>query len=85
MTAPLAAPAMVGAPMIADPTQQMVYAEPGCAYVEPGCGYMGTVGYGPSMPMSYGGCDTCDGGVYGGEVISAPSEAYSGDPQPGTD
>jgi hypothetical protein len=84
MAAPLAAPAMVGAPMIADPAQQLVYAEPGCGYVEPGCGYMGTVGYGPTMPMGYAGCETCEGGVYSGEVITAPSEAYS-DPQPGTD
>jgi hypothetical protein len=84
----MAAPAMVGAPMIAQPApQQMVFAEPGCAYVEPGCGYsgysgyMGTAGYGPSMPMGYGSCEMCEGGVYSGEVVTTPTESYV-DPQP---
>jgi hypothetical protein len=78
----MAAPAMVGAPMIADPTtaQPLVYAEPGCGYVEPGCAYMGTVGYGPMLPMGDAGC--CDAGVVDGAMVTTP-EAYSGtDPQP---
>jgi hypothetical protein len=39
---------------------------------------MGSVSYGPSMPMSYGGCDAgcCDGGSYDGTIISSPTESF---------
>jgi hypothetical protein len=86
--APMAAPAMMGAPMIADPSalsyampsQPMYYSEPGCGYVEPGCGYMGNVGYGPSMPM---GCESgCCDGNYAGAIMSAPTETTVVDPTP---
>ena len=89
--APLAS-APMGAPMIADPSMlgyvqpQAMGAEPGCAYVEPGCGYMGaTVGYGPAMPMGYGGMDAscCETGMYDGAVISEPSQPYTPEPTPG--
>jgi hypothetical protein len=76
----MAAPAMVGAPMIADPAAQpLVYAEPGCGYVEPGCGYMGTVGYGPMMPMGDAGC--CTSGMEGA-VMTTPVEPYVEQPTP---
>jgi hypothetical protein len=79
--APYATP-YTAAPMMAAP-QQMPYAysEPGCGYVaaEPGCGYMGTVGYGPSMPMEMGGC--CDTGAYDAGAMTAPGETFI-DPAP---
>jgi hypothetical protein len=79
----MAAPAMVGAPMIADPAQQLVYAEPGCGYVEPGCGYAGsTVGYGPMIPMGDAGC--CTPGTLDGAVMTTPIEQYT-DPGPAGD
>jgi hypothetical protein len=93
--APLATAPVMGAPMIADPSalgytqaQPMYYSEPGCAYVEPGCAYPTAVGYGPAMPMSYGGCATgccdtgcsdsgcCGTGSYDGTVITAPTESF---------
>ncbi len=94
--APLAAAPMMGAPMIADPmqlgytqAQPMYYSDPGCGYVEPGCAYPTAVGYGPTMPMGYGGCDTgCCGtggygtGSYGGEVMSTPTVEPFVEPQP---
>jgi hypothetical protein len=83
--APLATAPAMGPPMIADPTalgymqaQPMYYSEPGCAYVEPGCAYPTSVGYGPAMPMSYGGCETgcCETGSYDGAVITTPTESF---------
>jgi hypothetical protein len=64
----------------------MYYSEPGCGYVEPGCGYPTAVGYGPAMPMSYGGCETgcCEGGSFGGTVINTPTEAFV-DPAPASE
>jgi hypothetical protein len=79
--APYATP-YTAAPMMAAP-QQMPYAysEPGCGYVaaEPSCGYMGTVGYGPSIPMEMGGC--CDTGAYDTGAMTAPGETFI-DPAP---
>jgi hypothetical protein len=94
--APLATAPVMGPPMVADPTalsyaqpQPMYYSDPGCAYVEPGCAYPTAVGYGPAMPMSFGGCETggcetgcCEGGSYGGEVISTPSVETFVEPTP---
>lgn len=64
--------------------QPAYYGEPGCAYIEPGCGgpFMGTVGYGPSMPFEWGGCESgcCgDAGVMSGSIPAAPTPA----PAPG--
>jgi hypothetical protein len=70
------------APMMAAPVQMpYAYSEPGCGYVaaEPTCGYMGTVGYGPSMPMEMGGC--CEVGAYDAGATSAPGETFI-DPTP---
>jgi hypothetical protein len=80
------------APMMAAPTQQQMpyaYSEPGCGYMptsyvptEASCGYMGTmgtVGYGPSMPMEMSGC--CDVGAYDAGATSAPGETFI-DPAP---
>jgi hypothetical protein len=83
--APLTTAPLMGAPMIANPTpmgyaqaQPMQFADPGCGYVEPGCAYPSMVGYGPMMPMSYGGCETgcCDTGSYSGEVVTTPVEPF---------
>jgi hypothetical protein len=73
--APYATP-YSAAPMMAAPAQSpyAYYSDPGCGYVEPNCGYMGTVGYGPSMPMEMGGC--CDTGSYDGGGVSAPTESF---------
>jgi hypothetical protein len=83
--APIATP-YTAAPMMAAPTQQQMpyaYSEPGCGYVaEPSCGYMGTVGYGPSMPMmpmEMGGC--CETGAYDAGAVGAPAETFI-DPTP---
>jgi hypothetical protein len=66
-TAPYATP-YTAAPMMSAPMQQQmpyVYSDPGCGYVaaEPSCGYMGTVGYGPSIPMEMG-APCCETGAY---------------------
>jgi hypothetical protein len=85
MNAPMMTSPAMGAPMIADPSmlgymqqaQPMAYADPNCGYVEPGCGYPNMVGYGPAMPMSYGGC--CEGGSagsYSGGTVNGPSESF---------
>ena len=80
--APYATP-YTAAPMMAAP-QQMPYAysEPGCGYVaaEPGCGYMGTVGYGPSMPMEMG-APCCETGAYDAGAVGTPGETFI-DPTP---
>ena len=87
---------MMGAPMIADPTQlgytqaQPMYYPIRAAVTSSRVVPIPTaVGYGPSMPMSYGGCDTgcCDTGGYGtggygGEVISSPTVEPFVEPQP---
>ena len=79
-----AAPTMA-APMMAAPSQmpQMPYAyysDPSCGYVaEPSCGYMGTVGYGPSMPMEMGNC--CGVGGYDAGAMGVPNETFI-DPTP---
>jgi hypothetical protein len=88
-TAPYATP-YTAAPMMAAPMQQQMpyaYSEPGCGYMptsymptEASCGYMGTVGYGPSMPMEMGGC--CDVGAYDAGAVGAPAGETFIDPTP---
>jgi hypothetical protein len=81
--APYATP-YTAAPMMAAPAQQQMpfaYSEPGCGYAaEPNCGYMGTVGYGPSMPMEMG-APCCEAGAYDAGAASAPGESFI-DPTP---
>jgi hypothetical protein len=80
--APQATP-YTAAPMMAAPVQMpYAYAEPGCGFMptEASCGYMGTVGYGPTMPMEMGSCP-CDVGAYDAGAASAPGETFI-DPTP---
>jgi hypothetical protein len=69
---------------MAAPTQMpyQYFGDPGCGYVaaEPTCGYVGTVGYGPTMPMEMGGCP-CDVGGYDAGAVNAPAETFI-DPAP---
>jgi hypothetical protein len=81
-TPPYATP-YTGAPVMAAPTQMPYYGDPGCGYVatEASCGYMGTVGYGPSMPMEMSGSCPCEAGAYDAGAATAPGETFI-DPAP---
>jgi hypothetical protein len=82
-TAPYSTP-YTAAPMMSAPAQMpYAYSEPGCGYVatEASCGYMGTVGYGPNIPMEMSGSCPCEAGAYDAGAASAPTESFI-DPTP---